>query len=213
MNSRYGDCLFKFTKYLGFHNRYTADMPKLLATLSLLFLLISSCSAQKNYKYSVKDKKAINHFELALRHYDYSRHLQCLAELKLAVKEDPKFVEARTLMGDTYVDLKKYENAVAQYKNAIQLNANFFPRNYLNLAKVQMKIHHFDSAIVNINEFLSFDNISEKDKNASKALISDCEFGAVLVRNPVPFNPINLGENINSTNNEYHPSISVDEAK
>lgn len=186
-------------------------MPKFLSTLVVIFLLISSCSAQKNYKYSVTSKKAISHFQLALRHYDYSKHLQCLAELKLALKADPDFVEARTLMGDTYVDLKKYEDATKQYKLAIQLNADFFPRNYLNLAKAEMKIHQFDSAIVNINEFLSFDNISEKDKAFSNALIQDCEFGSNLVQNPVPFNPINLGENINTANSEYHPSISVDE--
>ena len=35
-------------------------------------------------------------------------------------------------------------------------------------------------------------------------------FAEALKAKPVPFNPINMGPNINSVNNEYFPGISID---
>ena len=44
-----------------------------------------------------------------------------------------------------------------------------------------------------------------------KGLI-DCNFAIEALKHPVPFNPINMGEAINSPLSEYFPSITVDES-
>ena len=42
-------------------------------------------------------------------------------------------------------------------------------------------------------------------------LISSCDFAADAIKHPVPFKPINMGDSINSPDNEYFPCITADE--
>jgi flagellar motor protein MotB len=49
-----------------------------------------------------------------------------------------------------------------------------------------------------------------KNKTIAKKNVKNCEFALIAVNNPVPFIPVNLGSAINTTNDEYWPSITAD---
>lgn len=41
-------------------------------------------------------------------------------------------------------------------------------------------------------------------------MIENCAFAEQAVKNPVPFNPVNLGDSINTGEEEYFPAITAD---
>ncbi|MDP6908931.1 MAG: hypothetical protein QF371_05460, partial [Flavobacteriales bacterium] len=58
--------------------------------------------AQKEY--STKSKKAIRHFEEAIRFYNAKRSQEAIDLLKKAIKADENFIEAHMISGDCYSD-------------------------------------------------------------------------------------------------------------
>ncbi len=187
-------------------------MKKTIYFFILIFLIFAtSCKAQNTYKYSSKSEKAIKAYEQATTYYDSYDNENALRELGIAIKADEKFIEAYMMKGDIYADQKKYEMAITNYKKAIEIDPYFFANNYLNLAMIELKTGKYNDAK---NDFVAF----TKNKNSTpinikrvEYFIKQCEFCINAVNNPVPFNPVNLGDSINSIYSDYLPSITADE--
>lgn len=184
--------------------------------LGIFFIIIIifpfyQCNAQQ-YKFHTSSKAAIRHFERATHFYDAKQHEESIAELENALKEDAQFIEASTLLADVYADKKLHEQAVNQYKNSIRIDPEFFPQNFLNLAKSEMQIDQYDSAKAHIEIFLSYKTKSMALREKAVQLKKICDFAAYAVKHPVDFNPLNLGESINTADDEYLPALTADDA-
>ena len=131
-----------------------------LRILSIIVFLPLFCLAQKDYKYSTKSKSAIKSFEKAASAYDYKKYEEALTFLNDAIKEDDNFIEAHMMMGDVYADTKDFANSVVHYRRAIEIDPGFFPQNFFNLAKSEMRIEKYEDAKTHLDKFLSFSKIS-----------------------------------------------------
>lgn len=69
--------------------------------------------------------------------------------------------------------------------------------------------HRFQEAITLLNTYKK--NVPS-DKQTADRLISNCENGIELMKNPKDVKITNLGPNVNSKFPDYHPSISADES-
>lgn len=186
-------------------------MKKLLLITFLLIPFHSCILAQKDYKYTSKSKAAIRSFERAASAYDYKKFNEAVEALNDALKEDDRFLEAHMMIGDVYADLKDWENSVIHYRRAVDLDPSFFPQNFYNLAKSEMHIEKFEDAKGHLEKFLSVTAISPPMKVKAQKLFDICVFAAEQVKHPVPFNPVNMGDSINSTAKEYLPMLTADE--
>jgi hypothetical protein len=65
-------------------------------------------------------------------------------------------------------------------------------------------LKHYDA-------FLQFKNIRVETRDIAELRRASCVFGINAMQNPVPFKPINLGSNVNSSMDDYWPSLSADE--
>ena len=88
---------------------------------------------------SSKDSKAIKHYQQATSFYDVRKNPEALEELKKAIERDKNFVEAFMLMGYIYSDMGMTQESIAAYTEAVKINPDFFPKNFSNLAKEEMK--------------------------------------------------------------------------
>jgi len=62
-----------------------------------------------------------------------------------------------------------------------------------------------------VENYLAFPPQKVKNRKAGQALLDKCIFAMEAKRNPVPFQPENLGPEVNSEYSEYWPALTVDE--
>ncbi len=74
----------------------------------------------------------------------------------LALKYNPINFTATNNLGSVYLASGKYQQAVALFKKALELNPNFkFP--YINLARTYVQLKQYDSALMNYHSMLQFE--------------------------------------------------------
>lgn len=161
--------------------------------------------------YSTKSKKAIKYYEdgwalLRQRNFDEGIDL-----LKKAVETDENFIEPRLMLGDVLGDLGRYDESIDQYNQAISLNPDFFPNAFLKISEVQLKAGIYADAKSNLEKFLTLPKVHTTLIEKAKGLLVTANFGVVAIKNPVPFDPKNLGPNVNSEHYEYFPALTADE--
>jgi outer membrane protein OmpA-like peptidoglycan-associated protein/Tol biopolymer transport system component len=160
---------------------------------------------------SSSNTKAVKHYMEATSYYDRKKYAEAIEELKEAIDRDKNFVEAFMLMGDIYSDMGKKEESIAAYAEAVRINPDFFPNNFSNLAREEMKTGKYKEALEHFEKYLLLDGISKEQRERAMRDTSSCRFAVHAMENPVPFNPENLGDNINTTDAEYHPQLTADE--
>ena len=129
-----------------------------LLQTSLLFgfvFIVPSCRAQKDGgKYTSTNSKAIKSYEKALLFYDARDNENALKELQAAVDKDPNFVEAWTMLGYVYSDMKQYDKAIESLQKAIVINPNYYRGTFFTLARLQMMQAKYANAKINYEEYL-----------------------------------------------------------
>jgi outer membrane protein OmpA-like peptidoglycan-associated protein/predicted negative regulator of RcsB-dependent stress response len=174
----------------------------------LLTLFIGTCYAQP---INTTNKKAEKAYVKALDCYQ-GRDLNCaIEELEKAIENDIKFVDAYIVVSQVYSETKQNEKAIQALKNAISLNSRYYAENFYNLAKLQYIEEQYEEAFENISEYLQTSNRNKELTEFAERLLASTEFAKEAIKKPVPFNPINMGEAINSKFDEYFPSITTDD--
>jgi flagellar motor protein MotB len=188
-------------------------MKSLFAHIPLMVLgfVLISFTALSQPSLSTTNKKALAQYEQALRAYDKSDYTNSAQALKNAIKFDNRFIEAHIMLSQVYQVTNQVELAVVAAEEAIRINPDFFPHLYYNVANMLFRKGDYERALNHYTSFLKYNNIRAETRKIAELRKASCEFGIHAVANPVPFNPINLGSNVNSSMDEYWPSLSADE--
>jgi outer membrane protein OmpA-like peptidoglycan-associated protein len=179
----------------------------------LLFsaLLLLTIQAYCQPKYTSTNKWAIRNYESALAYYDKYDNEKAKDELLKALEKDQMFLEPYFVLANIYVESRNYEAAIEQYKRAVDINPNFFPNSYYNMANIELNIGKYDDAKLHYEKYLLIKGSKEPFISNSKRKILSCIFAIEAIKNPVPFQPQNLGKTINSPYDEYFPTITIDD--
>ncbi len=179
--------------------------------LFVFFIGFSNCIVAQHQKdLSSTNKKAIKLFNEGKAYYDYRKNDQAEASLLLALGKDPNFIEAELLLAYVRTEMGQLEKALTHYERCIEIDPQFLPLMYSSAAVLQLKFGMYEKAKKNFETYLAFTGAPLMMKGLAKDGLRDCNFAIEALKHPVPFNPINLGEKINSPMAEYFPSISVD---
>lgn len=185
---------------------------KKFITLSVFLLLALLSKAQlAPGTYSSTNKKAISLFEKALEFYNARNDEKALEELKKAVEKDPTFIEPHLLLAEIFTEAKKIQPAIDEYYKAIQLNPTFDKKTFYNVANLEAKIGKYNEAKKDYETFLKNRNINPDSKDFAERQLANCNFAIEAIKNPVPFEPKNMGASINSPYYEYFPAITADD--
>ncbi|HNW88483.1 MAG TPA: OmpA family protein [Bacteroidales bacterium] len=181
--------------------------------ITAIFLILCTCFTFAQGKYTTTNQKAIKLFDKAIENFQSKDLMSCESNLLKALKEDDQFVEAHMLLANIFDEQKLTEKAILYYKNVIELDPEFYEGIYYNIGTDEFSIGKYDDAKQHFEKFLSYANQEPKYVKRSQFLLQSCNFAIKAIQNPVPFKPVNLGDSVNTENNEYSPSLTVDEQK
>lgn len=175
----------------------------------ILIFAITSCSVAQN-QYSISNKKAIKVFEEGYNWAMKREDEKAIKKLEEALKIEPRFGEAYALLGEIYLDKKMYDIAEQYYTQLIELNEKRYAVHYSTLADILIKQQKFSEAAKAIRAYLEIATPKKAMADKYLGLLRKCDVAAYLMEHPVPFTPVNLGDQINSAFSEYHPSMPAD---
>jgi len=171
----------------------------------LVFLLSGFCSVAQN------SSKVQQQFEKALQFYKIQEYEDAISEIDKLLKKSPGFVDATLLLADIYHDTRSTENEIKSLENALQYSQN--PLIYYRLGKANYSVGNYEKALFNFENYALSNGISDVRKTEVRQLLKSCRFAIDAVKSPVDFNPERLSEKINTVDDEYWPSISLDGSK
>ncbi len=185
-------------------------MKRISIVLSFLVICVVASIAQDGY--TTRSNRAIFHYQKATQHYRMLEFDQAVSELRESLTADPDFLEALLLLGQTYTDMGRFEESVTAYKSAISINHSFYPNAIYFLAENEYRIAAYADALEHFKTFLAIGRGSAKYMQLAYKRLEYCRFSIWALAHPVPFEPVNMGENINSKYDDYWPSLSADES-
>ncbi len=152
-------------------------------------------------------------FEKAAQMYNRRDYAGAMRQLDDLTLDEPKFAKAWLLKADVYYDLQDFPKAAASYKKAIEVDSLIFPPAYYILANLYFDMENYTDAKINYLKYLVFKpkNQAELKRTADNLVL--CDFRLRMMANPVPYNPVNIGPNVNSSGYEYINAVSIDEGQ
>jgi tetratricopeptide (TPR) repeat protein len=177
-------------------------------TVILLIFLCIQAVAQQPYK--TESKKAIKYYEEGLEGYNQGYYALAAQYLKNAIETDPNFQNAYLVLAEVYWDVGKYDLAIENYDLGLKIDSTFYPKGYLNKGKLEIKIGRYVDALKSFNTYLALESGDNKYIQQAKQGTRQAKFAIHAMNNPVDFNPVNLGPNVNTKDDEYWPSLSAD---
>lgn len=191
-----------------------------VSTLLIFFsFFFNSCTTAQHGNYTTKNKKAIKLYEQGLdafrkAEYDGPDYLT-LAKgyLKKSLDKDENFVDAYMLLSEVNYRLGDLKTAIELKEKGLLIKPEYSQNEYFYLSNMQFYDLQYDKAINNAQKFLTFRNTNPALRQEANRIIKNSEFAKEAIKNPVPFDPKNLGGNINTEASEYHPTILGDESQ
>jgi outer membrane protein OmpA-like peptidoglycan-associated protein len=188
------------------------ENPYMSAIARIFILLILICGSVISYgqELHTTNKRAIKAFNRAVEYFDGRNDEMALIFCDKAIKADKSFVEAYMMKAQILKDRGELETAIDNFEKALSIDPDFYPEGFMVLASAQFNSGNYQHALNNIQTFLKKQVFRQISKEDALAFQRRAEFAIETVNNPVPFNPVNLGDSINSDLNEYWPSLSLD---
>jgi len=183
-------------------------MKSLLIYLFSIFLIVPLLGQAQEY--TTTNSKAEKAYEGALLAYDQRNLNLSLNFLGEAANRDPNFIEVYLLRFEIYTELRQIAEAEQALEDAIRINPDFFSNAWFFLAAVEMNQGKYGEAETHFERFLTYPNPNPDMKDKALSELENCAFAKKAIKNPVDFEPLNLGPAINSAAPEYYPAVSTD---
>jgi outer membrane protein OmpA-like peptidoglycan-associated protein/tetratricopeptide (TPR) repeat protein len=183
---------------------------KNFCSLFILFLLVPTLVISQGEELSTQSKKARKYYETGELLYKQENLTGAKSNFESAIDADPSFFEAYMLLGEILEQERNDSAAVSIYKKAVTIDPNRFPAAFSFMADIEFRNGWYEGAREHYKQYLGSEGAHGAARVRAEKNLPDCEFAIEAIKNPVPFNPVNLGANINTSLNEYFPCITAD---
>ncbi len=177
----------------------------------VLALMILPASVPGYSQLHSESRKAVAYYNQAMQSYRFLDYKKAEQELELTLKADPEFIEAYLLRAEMSSDMKKFDIAIRAYRKVIEIDPDFYKNAFYNLGHLEMLRGEYRYALDHLQAFLSLEGTSEKLIPKADKDIANCSFALEAMEKPVDFNPIRMGDEINSKYDDYWPSVTADD--
>jgi hypothetical protein len=179
----------------------------------VILLFITTCVVPVtgfSQQYHTTSGKALKAYKEGLTSFDYIDYLTAERCFKQAIETDKGFFEAYMMLGELLSKQKRYAEAAHNFQMAVHIDSTFYMPVYFNMATAEMMSGDYRKSLIHYNVYLGQKKITEKNRDLAVRNIKNCEFAIEAVKNPVPFSPESVGAGINTSDDEYWPSITAD---
>jgi outer membrane protein OmpA-like peptidoglycan-associated protein len=183
-----------------------------MSRLVLLFLLILLSGLRvPAQELSTKNSRAVRFFRSGMQQFELLNYEDALTHFKQAISADKGFFEAYLLTGDVYFEMKDYRNAAGFYQKAVSIDTDLFPMVWFNMGNAWMALGEYEKARSSYLTLKEHPKVSARYREITIRKIRSCEFAIHSIQNPVPFDPVDLGDAVNTGDDEYWPTLTADE--
>lgn len=156
--------------------------------------------------------KALKQYDKAIIQIQDGDYTNAILSLQNAINIDSNYVAAYLSLAGVYGEQKQYQLSITQYQKAFakdSVNTQVYLLPYsINLAG----LGKFEDALKAAEAFLQIPGLSDRSVK-SGSYRKRCYLFAVAYQKLHPisyaFNPINLGDSINTVKSEYYPSLAI----
>ena len=184
------------------------SLKSLIMLVLALFLMAPVASYAQNYH--TQSKKAVKYYKSAKKQYDNKKYPKTYKYLDKALDADPKFADALLLKAELSLTLKDDNQAIENYEKMFAADSMAFAKSAITLSKLYLKTFRFDDAVKILRWYVQAPNQKSVNVAQARELLAIAEFRNEAFSNPVQFNPVNLGENVNTDGDEYVNQILPD---
>ncbi len=193
--------VFKMIQFFKMFQRIS-----ILIWLFLLVFVVSDYNAVAQ-----NNSKNQQQFDRAFQLYKMQDYESAIAEIEKLLKKNPDYSDAILLLSDIYRETGLTEKEIETLEKALENTQNDLI--FYRLGRSYYSVGNYEKAVVNLNKYLQTSGITEARKKEIDKIITNCRFAIKAVQNPVDFHPERLPESINTVNDEYWPSVSLDGSK
>jgi outer membrane protein OmpA-like peptidoglycan-associated protein len=181
--------------------------------ISYFLFLIPYFSAAQWYDPLKVKTKATDIYLQAISNAQNGKLPVAIKMINDALKIEPKFVDAYLSVAGMYAEGKDYNKSVNHFEKAFALDS-VYTKSYLLPYSISLAgAGKFDNALKAVNNFLAIPKLNDRSIKAGEFRKKTFEFAIDYTKTHpgnYVFNPKNLGENINTVDPEYYPSITID---
>ncbi len=176
----------------------------------LIALLSLNVLAQPGPRYSIDDKKAIKKYEEAMAAYELGDMQGTIGQLTDLTEKYPTFIEPNLLLAQIYGDTKQMDLAISWLERGLKIDERFFVDGWLTLAQCEQSIGNYVAAENAATKYIQLPDSNKKKEDLARLILSSCAFAKEALQYPVPFEPKNLGNEVNTDQSEYYPCVTAD---
>lgn len=186
-------------------------MKKLILIFNFFLFCFNYGYTQDFHNLNTATKKALKLYSDGKELLNEQKVAEAIKPFEQSVIEDPIFIDAWLILGELYNETQQYEKAVTAFETSFTLKPDARSSAYYFVAESFWNLDDYKNTIGALSKYLSFTNLPPEWVENSKHILSNAKFAIEAVKNPVPFNPINLGDSINSKYLDLFPSLTADE--
>lgn len=186
-------------------------------TLRLVFILIFSTLSLTSL-YSQTNPKAEKEFKKALDYLNRGKDDKAIEYLNKALSIEPKYPDALLCMAEIYYNQSQEIDttrllAFPYYKKLVEINPDYDINAHTRLGEFYLYEYNTEKAKYHFNYSLSKFKSPKDNKKIYyvKRKLEQIVFVEYAIKNPVEFNPVNMGKNINDEYDQYLPTLTADE--
>ena len=173
-----------------------------------LFILIGLFAAGQSNPSA--GKKTMRLFEQAKVAYESKQFTKSLDLLDQILSADSCFLDAYLLKSDIYMDVDSVKLQIKAFNAALKIDPEKNVKLYYLLGKAYYRSGKYQDACSAYQNYVKRTEPHAPLSLKASQSIRKCREAINLENHPVPFQFINLGDHINSEDDEYWPCITVD---
>lgn len=178
-----------------------------ILSLSILGLVFSFQAMGQN---STQSKKAAKAFSIGENAYRMQEYQKAETNLLLAIENDPEYFDAWLILAELYEQTKRDSSAIFSYQKALSIDSLAYPSAWFYLGELEFQNGLYTESKKHLLNYTDKTRGSVENKAKAKQHVLSCDFAIEAMNNPVPFKPMNLGNLVNTRENEYFPCITAD---
>ncbi len=177
------------------------------------FILITTAVFSQEKSFVTKKtakSKAVKFFKQGFEMTMNYKDDQAIKYFEKALKIEPNFIDVHIRLGGIYNERNQYAKSEEALERVNELAPDYQKNVPFLLGIVEMKQEKYGEAAEHFQQYLDAGPKNERTKEKASRFAQNCLFISKALANPVPFQPENLGPNVNTENAEYLPSITAD---